>query len=303
MTTHNREDVLRPERPRESDRLAATVDAWRWTFVRDALRAASTRFLELLRSIDDTDRPAVGSWSVGETAAHVRVVAALNSMLAADVQPPAGFEEIAVRAARATMSDVGREVNQRSLEWESRREPRALADAIEASVDAMLEATHAAKGAETVHWLGGLPLPRTAVFAHMVSELLVHGHDIAAGSDESYVIPSSEALRYFDAFMVEVVRNAPSVGFFDGAARDIGDVRWELRLRGGEPMRFEYVDGELRADATERPDVRITADPAAMLLVMYNRISPVGPACRGQLFVWGRRPWQLRRVTQVLRTP
>src|SRR3954454_16536880 len=303
MTTRNAEATLTPDPDRANEHRDAVADGLRWTFVRDALASTAGRFCELLRSGVRGDVPAVGDWTAGQTAAHVRVVALLDRLLATGAAPPPEFEDMAQRAAKAPISTVADEINRRSLEWEPRRDLVLLADVIDAEVERVLAATRASKGADTVHWLGGLPLPRTAVLGHLLSELLVHGHDIAAANHVPFTIPSSDAVLYFDGFMKEVVRNAPSVGFLDGATRDVGDVRWQLRLRGGRRMQFEYVDGQLQLDTTGPPDVRITADPAAMLLVMYDRVAPVGPALRGQLVVWGRRPWRLRRVTTVLRAP
>jgi hypothetical protein len=40
-----------------------------------------------------------------------------------------------------------------------------------------------------------------------------------------------------------------------------------------------------------RPDVTISAQPVALLLVLYKR-RPQWPAiARGRLLAWGRRPW------------
>jgi hypothetical protein len=40
-----------------------------------------------------------------------------------------------------------------------------------------------------------------------------------------------------------------------------------------------------------RPDVSISADPAALLLVLYKRRSQWPAIARGKLLAWGRRPW------------
>jgi hypothetical protein len=50
-------------------------------------------------------------------------------------------------------------------------------------------------------------------------------------------------------------------------------------------------------------DVRVTADPVAMLLVMYERVHPLRPLLRGQLRVGGRRAWRLPRLMKALQTP
>ena len=59
----------------------------------------------------------------------------------------------------------------------------------------------------------------------------------------------------------------------------------------------------IEAPGTRPADVHIAADPAVMWLLMFNRMRPLGPALRGQLRVWGRRPWRLRRLMRLLQTP
>jgi hypothetical protein len=40
-----------------------------------------------------------------------------------------------------------------------------------------------------------------------------------------------------------------------------------------------------------------------MWLLMFGRIGTVGPVLRGQVKVWGRRPWRLRHLMRLLQTP
>jgi hypothetical protein len=79
----------------------------------------------------------------------------------------------------------------------------------------------------------------------------------------------------------------------------------ELRLRGCTPVLLVADNGGV---AVEQPghrdvDVRISADPAVMWLLMFNRIGTLGPALRGHVRVWGRRPWRLRRLMRLLQSP
>jgi hypothetical protein len=52
-----------------------------------------------------------------------------------------------------------------------------------------------------------------------------------------------------------------------------------------------------------RVDCRISADPAAFLLVGYGRINQWGPVARGKLLAWGRRPWKGFAFATYLRNP
>ena len=68
---------------------------------------------------------------------------------------------------------------------------------------------------------------------------------------------------------------------------------FQVRLRGQATHVFRFQDGRLRVDPDREPpiDVRISGDPAALLLVLYRRQSPWRHIARGRLVAWGRRPW------------
>jgi hypothetical protein len=48
---------------------------------------------------------------------------------------------------------------------------------------------------------------------------------------------------------------------------------------------------------------RISADPAAHLLVTYGRAGPLGPALRGKITAGGRKPWLGLRLPRLFRQP
>jgi hypothetical protein len=47
----------------------------------------------------------------------------------------------------------------------------------------------------------------------------------------------------------------------------------------------------VEAPGSERADCHLAGEPVVFLLVGYGRIGQWGPVARGQLRVWGRRPW------------
>jgi hypothetical protein len=60
----------------------------------------------------------------------------------------------------------------------------------------------------------------------------------------------------------------------------------------------------LVGEADGRPvDFRIAGSAAALILVMFGRMSRLRAMLGGQLLVWGRRPWRLARLQRALPLP
>ena len=68
---------------------------------------------------------------------------------------------------------------------------------------------------------------------------------------------------------------------------------FEVRLRGQATHVFAFQDGQLRVNPGDPGpiDAHISADPSALLLVLYRRQSQWRHIARGRLLAWGRRPW------------
>src|SRR6266513_2236886 len=149
-----------------------------WSDIRTSLDDTVDRFATLVRSVQDPSARSVGTWSIADTAAHVREVATLNSTWATGGSPPPEYREAYELAATVSIDEVNR-VNALSLASAPERDLPALAGLIRERVELMLYLTADADGSEQVSWLGGLKLPLGAVLGHTPSELLVHGGDIA----------------------------------------------------------------------------------------------------------------------------
>lgn len=76
-------------------------------------------------------------------------------------------------------------------------------------------------------------------------------------------------------------------------ARARRDATFELRLRTGPSFVLRFSDGALRVGPgrARDADCRISADPASLLPVLYQRQSQWGAIARGRLFAFGQRPW------------
>jgi hypothetical protein len=281
-----------------------TGTATHWAPVRATLEETAGRFSALLRSVRDPSRRAVGEWSIGETAAHARIVSALDSVLATGIEPPGFLRPVYDKARTVSLADVAA-LNALTLDVEGERDTGVLASRVEEEVGRLLEATAAVHGDERVRWLGGLSSSPAGILAHLVSELLIHGRDIARAEGRSFPIPSASARLFFEAFFFEALRAPEVAGFAGGRTTGEGRVCWELRLWGSGRVAFVSDGGRLAfvEPGAHPTDLRVSADPAAMLLVLFGRVNPLYPVLRGRLRVWGRRPWRLRRLMRAIKMP
>lgn len=274
-----------------------------WVTTREALARVGPRFADMLRGVRDPTARAVGEWSIADTAAHVAVVAAADAFVArGDPEPPPALADLGEAFLGATLETLG-EVNRRSLDQRP-RDPAALADEVAAGVEAALDGTADRTGDEPVTWLGGVELPTIAVLAHFVMELLVHGYDIAHAERRPWPLPAEDALVAQRQFVNRLVAGPGAERFLPPPPPGT-DVVAELRLGDAPPTVVSVADGWVTVldGDVPGPDVRVSADPGLMLLVMFDRVGPVGAALRGRLRVGGRRPWRVRRLMRAMQTP
>src|SRR5437899_310947 len=206
-----------------------------WLDTRTSLENTAARFSELLHGVKDPDVPAVGAWSVAETAAHVREVATLNSAWATGGLPPPEYREVYELAATVSIDQVN-QVNALALANAGERDLHALADLIQERIELMLYLTADADGSEQVTWLGGLKLPLTALLVHTLSELLVHGGDIAHAEGGTFPIEPAQAGLLFEGFLLPLLTAADAAGFGGVRSEAMRPVCCEFRLRGSDPV-------------------------------------------------------------------
>jgi hypothetical protein len=275
-----------------------------WIDIRTSLDEAAGRFSDLLAAVENPGAPAVGTWSIADTAAHVREVATLNSTWATGGAPPDAYREAYELAGTVSVDEV-EDVNALALASAPERDLRALANFIEERLELMLYLTSTADGTELVSWLGGLKLPLGAVLGHTLSELLVHGGDIARAEGRTFPITGAQARLLFESFLIPLLTAAGAAGF-GGDRSDAGQpVCCELRLRGGASVVLVADESGITVEepGNRQVDAHVSADPSVMWLLMFNRVGRLGPALRGQVRVWGRRPWRLRHLMRLLETP
>ena len=69
-------------------------------------------------------------------------------------------------------------------------------------------------------------------------------------------------------------------------------------------MVVHVADGALTVTAPDagRVHAHLSADPAAYLLLMWNRVPIWRPLLSGQLLVWGRQPWRAGELATLMVT-
>jgi len=264
---------------------------------RAAISAAAGRFTALLRETDDIERPAGGTnWTVAETAAHVScVLTGLSATIAGELPalkyPDADFPTRLAASNGATIAMVDHTDAGRLAELVTVGAQRFLE--VVATADPQMEC-------ETPWYGPGRTRTVDCLTALAVSELTVHGHDIATGTGRPWPISAEHAKLILGTVCPEmwplVVRPEAAQG-----AR----VTYEVRLRGNGPRYvIRVADGTAEVRAAGGPvDCVISADPVTFLLVVYGRM-PLGRALlRGGMLAWGRRPWLSLRFKDLFFNP
>ncbi|MBB6380307.1 hypothetical protein BKA01_007582 [Pseudonocardia eucalypti] len=263
------------------------------TQARAALREIVPGLVALVRSVPDTNSASVGTWTVGDVAAH------LSHSFRADTDAIAGKP---VPQAVVTKAGIA-EATAKLLAEDRERDPAVLADRIAALAGEFDDVASRSRSA-TVEWLQGARLPPSAVAGHLLVECLVHGHDIAKAAGRPWPIQPRHTLLAIEAFLIPLIAALPTA-FVNQEKAGSFRARIELRLRGGRRMLMVLDGGSLTLDAAGARDVdaRIWADPTAFALLFIGRQGVWKPLLQGKLAAWGSRPWKLARMLTVMSPP
>ncbi|TDO56743.1 uncharacterized protein (TIGR03083 family) [Kribbella sp. VKM Ac-2571] len=255
-----------------------------------ALGEVVPRLVALVRGITDADAVSVGTWTVGDVAAH------LSHAFRFDLDALAGRP---VPEAVVTTAGMA-ELNAKLLADDGERDPEALADRLGALADEFDSAASRSR-ATSVDWLQGVGLPPSAVAGHLLEECLMHGHDIARATGRPWPIDRHHALLAIDGGVLPLIDALPAAFVKQGGFQG----RFEVRLRGGRPMVMDFDRGRLRIDAAGDGDVDayISTDPAALMLLFIGRYGVARPILEGDLAAWGRRPWKLAGMLAAISPP
>jgi len=266
-----------------------------WPAARAALGDASTRVADLLRSGIDPTAPALGEWSIAELATHLSHA----------------FDVVPALARRDRASPLGelRELSGQTATWvanDPERDLGVLATRIETRAAEFLSATAAGDASDPRPWLvEGSAVSLTVLTCHLLNEAVLHGYDIAKAAGRPWAIDRIAAALIFEGFLLSVIQAVdPRALVIQEKAAGV-QARFDVSLRGAGRFSMVFDDGRL---TIERPsdrqvDCHLSADPAALLLVAWGRISQWQAIAKGQLLAWGRRPWMGLQMRGFLRNP
>jgi uncharacterized protein (TIGR03083 family) len=241
---------------------------------RVAFTDSARRFADLIRSAPDAEQPVVGSdWCVREVAAHLVAGAeSLGRYLTGDTTPA------------VDLSDLAR-TNPVAIATVHERELAALANRLETAVNRFLDLTRNRDVSDPMWW-HGVESTVGAVYGIYIGEFLMHGDDVARTMRRPWPIDKGPATIVFEG-IVRVVH------LFLKPKRAQDDASFDVRLRTGPSFALRFSKGGLRVEGGRgrNVDCRISADPVALLLVLYKRRSQWRAIARGQLVAFGRKPW------------
>ncbi|MGK5728885.1 maleylpyruvate isomerase N-terminal domain-containing protein [Streptomyces sp. URMC 124] len=269
---------------------------------RAALRAVIPRLAGLLRAAPDVDAlSGVPPWTVGDAGAHLCAVylaycsaftgefADWDSVLPPDDGP---FTE------RITA------VNARSIGLLDAEERRHLGDLVTERGERFLHVTRDLAPGTPVRtpWYGQqVVLTLAAATGLMLSESLLHGLDVARGARLPWTVGADEARLVIGQSMPAVMPLALN----ETKARGV-DIAFEVVIKGGPRLAVVVDDGTatVTRDAAPRTyDCRITAEPAAFLLISFRRTPLWRAIARGRIRAGGRRPWLAVRLNELIAGP
>lgn len=264
-----------------------------WPVATEAVSAAGRRVTELLRRAERPHAAAVGTWDATELAIHLS-----HSIDTATAIVQGGGNLLDDVWQLAALSGV-------MVAGEGSRSLPEAAERIEAGVAAFLAAAVQVGPEAQRDWLvTGTTLPVASLACQVLSELTVHGRDLARSQGEAWPTERTHAALAVEGFLF------PSLGqlgraVVDPATAGSARARFEVRVRGGGASWLRFHDGDLvvESEAGGPVDCHLSVDPAAFLLVAWGRLAQWPAIARGQLLAWGRRPWLGLRLRSWLRNP
>lgn len=230
----------------------------------------SARVADLLRCLPQSASVPPTSWNVGETGAHLVTI-------------PRRY--LKVMAGLRASPDSMTELNDAELKAVGSRTAAELANELEAGTASLLgelgdDGTRGVQFFGMTHSVAG-------VGGLMLGEVLVHGRDLAKTIAQDWPTSGDQAV----AIMSGVVPTLANFADPDVAARATGV--YHLKLRGGPEWTIAVRNGEVSVAPGKPPraDLHISAEPVALMLNGYGRISQARVLASGKIVGWGGKPW------------
>lgn len=164
-----------------------------------------------------------------------------------------------------------------------------------------LAAARALQGDPEVRWRGDVAVPASTVCAVALGEALVHGYDVARADRRRWKVDPSAVGALLQGMRPVITR------FVDPVRAAGVTARYAVTLRGAPAAGgcLAFDDGVLTVESEPggRVDCTVSADPAAMILVLYGRTSGLLSTLTGRIRAGGRKPWLGLRLPTLFRIP
>ena len=246
--------------------------------------------LALVRRIDDPNLPVPGlRWNAGEVCAHmISGLEIYRAMLRGQDSPhlSLGVAEITRQNDAGVASVVD-------------RSGPGLAQRLAAGLSALHTELARPDLPTLVPWHGGMHMPPGSIGTFIVTDLSVHGHDLARALRRPWTIDP----QLVDAVVRALGPVLPHLLDLDAAAGFRATFLVRLRGQGTYTLHFDNGTLRLLTGWTGPVDARVSAEPGAYLLSMFHRLGRIGPALRGDVVVYGRRPWRVLSIEKLLPLP
>ncbi|MDQ4134514.1 MAG: hypothetical protein M3179_15230 [Actinomycetota bacterium] len=284
-------------------------EATDWAQAKRALAEAVLKVTDLLKSVRDPNRPALGQWSIAELAMHLsQAWIAVPALARQDLTALRDYVPGLAPTAQSLIRDLWELecTTKAAVTSDPERDLTVLADRIAARAAEFLQESEAHMALDPRPWLvEGTRVPLAVLTGHLLNETLVHGYDIAKAAARPWRIDPAHAAMVVDGFLIPVVRSLPPRTMTHPERAAGVRATFDLRLRGGGRTFWIFDDGELHIEEpSDRPvDCHISADPTAFLLVAWARKSQWSAIAKGQLMAWGRKPWLGLRFRPLMRNP
>lgn len=249
------------------------------TWLLDAIGKRTAEFATQLRSLPSrvsaiTPVPNL-EWSIADLAQHIACLPHFWGGLIAEgdrFEVPSDFVAFSAQA-RAHITET---------------DPHSLADLIESEFGAFNQ--NLADPTVAPRVLYGQPLTAQQLGGLAVSELVIHGQDLAAvSSARAPTFMRNEANAAIAGLM------AVTPAFIDPAkAAKQPDGVYHLKFEGGREYTWTKSGPTLTVEEGRPPkaDAHMSADPAMFISSVQGRVSQLRVALSGKVLTYGRRPWR-----------
>lgn len=242
----------------------------------------------LLGGVVDTGEPIKGSeWTVRDAAAHIISYASLW--------------EGALRGERSPVDDVATMArhNERLIAQVKERTGRELADRLSRGYAKVFVAAEKFPADLRILWHEGTLLDVPAAMSLALSEILVHGFDIARTVRAPWPItPHDAGLAIAGGTrMMHLTVDREKAG----ATRMVCGFR--LRSTPEFAVVVDRAGASVECPPVSPLDCRVTGDPVTFLLVSHGRVPQWSAALRAKLRAGGRNPWLVPRFSRLVKAP